>query len=154
MFSWKIDKNSCILFIRIFRFSTLNDMRVKKIIMFSNGEQSHPWEKTTWKTICIQNGWMLERDGHTAKHFLWEIDSISRWASVYACVSVRLCGCVSVLLLMFHAIYGRMYACISVWLNMVVRLYWERPFLMHLLVFVASFYFIRMSSDFPSFCLG
>lgn len=34
MFSWKIDKNACILFIRIFRFSTLNDMRVKKKYCF------------------------------------------------------------------------------------------------------------------------
>lgn len=73
-------------FTKNFRFR-LEWQEKKKL--FSNCEQSHPWEKTTWKTICIQNGWKLEWDRHTTKHFRWEIDSISRWASV--CVYVVVC---------------------------------------------------------------
>lgn len=62
-----------------------------------------------------------------ASHFQWEIDSISRWT--FRCV----CSCL---------------VCVratnSVWLNRVVSLYSERPFLMRLLVFVIPYNMISV----------
>lgn len=129
-----------------------------------HNDQSHPWEKTTWKTVCIQNGREQERDGsivpHTFKqtararihmhadrirnHFQWEIDSISRckctacfglWVCMWAYIAASRCLWLCVCM---HACGSFRYRtrCIQRVCVDFARLYLKRPFLMHLVVCV------------------
>lgn len=78
----------------------------------------HLWEKTTWKTICIQNGRKKEWDRHTQSTFQWKIDSISCWKSERASLYIFVCVCLSVVRRVFW-FDGIRAANRSVWLNLV-----------------------------------
>lgn len=115
--------------------------------------QSHPWEKTTWKTICIQNGREREWDGSmvhsnarihlhvcTRPHIRGDTKAFSI-GSISRCTSVCMCACVCVFVdrgskhcRFFLALCLRM--CMTQF--DFVSLYLKRPFLMYLVVCVVT----------------